>query len=46
MIPRLQWFEIEDQPWCPGWLRDAMTDDLAEVSRRAAPYAPADARRT
>jgi hypothetical protein len=41
VIARVQWFEIEDQPWCPGWLRDAMTDYLAEVSRRAAPYAPA-----
>ena len=41
MIARRQWFEIEDQPWCPGWLRDALTDYLAEVSRRAAPYAPA-----
>lgn len=43
VIPRLQLFEIEDQPWCPGWLRDALTDYLAEVSRRAAPYAPAAA---
>jgi hypothetical protein len=34
-------FEIEDQAWCPRWLRDAMTDYLAEAHRRTRPYAPA-----
>jgi hypothetical protein len=38
---RLHLFEIEDQAWCPRWLRDAMTDYLAEAHRLTAPYAPA-----
>lgn len=41
MIPRLHLFEIEDEPWCPRWLRDAMTDYLAAAHRRAEPYAAA-----
>ena len=35
---RLHLFEIEDQAWCPRWLRDAMTDYLAAAHRAAQPY--------
>ena len=40
-MKRLHLFEIEDQPWCPPILRDALTDYLGFVMRRFAPYAPA-----
>lgn len=35
---RLHLFEIEDQTWCPGFLRDAMTDYLRLVHRVSRPY--------
>ena len=38
---RLHLFEIEDQSWCPGVLRDALTDYLRFVMDRFTPYAPA-----
>ena len=28
---RMQLFEFEDQPWLPGWVRDALTDHLAQL---------------
>lgn len=41
VIPRLQLFEIEDQAWCPGWLRESMTGYLQTVNRTMRPYAAA-----
>lgn len=38
---RLHLVEIEDQPWCPRTLRDALTDYLGFVLERFAPYAAA-----
>jgi hypothetical protein len=38
---RAQLIEIEDQPWCPRSLRDAVTDYLGFVLERFAPYAAA-----
>lgn len=38
-MPRLQLVEIEDLPWCPNALRDALTDYLGFVFERFAPYA-------
>ena len=38
---RFHLFEIEDQPWCPRVLRDALTDYLRFVMDRFEPYAPA-----
>jgi hypothetical protein len=32
-------FEIEDQPWCPGPVRDALTDYLQFTLQRLRPYA-------
>ena len=40
-MARLHLFEIEDQAWCPRWLRDAMTDYLAAAHRKLDPYAAA-----
>ncbi len=34
-------FEIEDQSWCPDWLRRAMTGYLRVVNARLRPYAAA-----
>jgi hypothetical protein len=30
-MARLHLFEIEDQPWCPAWVRDAGTDWIAMI---------------
>lgn len=38
---RLHLIEIEDQPWCPAVLRDAMTDFLRYTMERFTPYASA-----
>ncbi|MBM3461710.1 MAG: class I SAM-dependent methyltransferase [Armatimonadetes bacterium] len=38
---RLHLFEIEDQPWCPAVVRDAMTDYLRTLFALGKPYAPA-----
>jgi hypothetical protein len=38
---RVHLLEIEDQPWCPRSLRDALTDYLGFVLERFAPYAGA-----
>lgn len=38
LIPRVQLFEIEDQSWCPGVIRDAMTDFLRFLMETFAPY--------
>jgi hypothetical protein len=38
-MSRLQLLEIEDQPWCPGFLRDAITDFLRFLLETFAPYA-------
>ena len=35
---RLQLMEVEDQPWCPAPIRDAMTDYLQFVLNAARPY--------
>src|SRR3569833_1492752 len=35
---RLQLLEIEDQPWCPPAIRDALTDYLQFVIDKARPY--------
>ena len=35
---RREWQEIEDLPWCPGWVRDAMTGYLQAVIDQARPY--------
>ena len=37
-MPRIDLPEIEDQAWCPGWLRNAMTGYLQTVIRIARPY--------
>lgn len=37
---RLHLFEIEDQSWCPAFLRDAMTDYLQHVILVTRPYHP------
>ncbi len=38
-MPRLHLIEIEDQPWCPSFLRNAVTDYLAFVENLSpAPY--------
>lgn len=37
---RMQGIEIMDQPWCPVFLRDAMTDYLQHVLNVANPYRP------
>lgn len=39
-LPRLHLFELEDQLWFPDLLRRGMTDYLATVTARTAPYAP------
>ncbi len=39
-MQRLQLLEIEDQPWCPAFLRDALTDYLQHVLKLAQPYRP------
>ena len=41
MIPRCHLFEVEDQSWCPGWLRDAMTGYLHTIISLSRPYSPA-----
>lgn len=33
---RMHLFEFEDQPWLPDWVRDALTDHLAELFRSPA----------
>jgi len=33
---RLQLFEFEDQPWLPAWVRDALTEHLAQLFRSPA----------
>lgn len=38
LVPRLQLVEIEDQPWCPAVIRDAMTDFLRFLMETFAPY--------
>lgn len=38
-LPRLHLFELEDQPWFPDLLRRGLTDYLAALSTRTAPYA-------
>ena len=38
---RIQFIEIEDQPWCPAVLRDAATDYLQHVLNLGQNYAPA-----
>lgn len=38
-LPRLHLFELEDQPWFPDLLRRGLTDYLAAISARTAPYA-------
>jgi hypothetical protein len=35
---RIQLPEIEDQAWCPRWLRDAMTGYLQVIIEKARPY--------
>src|SRR5436309_9808462 len=37
---RLQGIELEDQPWCPAAIRDAVTDYLHFVIAVSRPYAP------
>lgn len=39
MLPKLALAELADQPWCPGWARDAMTGYLHAIIVRARPYA-------
>ncbi len=39
-LPRLHLFELEDQPWFPDLLRRGLTDYLATITARTAPYAP------
>ena len=41
MIPRLSLPELEDQPWLPAWIRDAMTGYLQTVIEQLRPYAAA-----
>lgn len=38
-LPRLQLFELEDQPWFPHLLRCGLTDYLAAIAERTRPYA-------
>jgi hypothetical protein len=38
MLPKLNLPEIADQPWCPAWVRDAMTGYLHEMFARTRPY--------
>ena len=38
-LPRLQLFELEDQPWLPHLLRCRITDYLAAITERTRPYA-------
>jgi len=38
-LPRLQLFELEDQPWFPHLLRRGLTDYLAAIAARTRPYA-------
>lgn len=38
MVRRLDLGEIEDQPWCPRWVRDAMTGFLQEVMAVSGQY--------
>jgi len=37
-VRRLDLPEIEDQPWCPGWLRDALTGYLQVAIEQGTPY--------
>jgi hypothetical protein len=37
-MPRVNLPEVEDQPWCPAWLRDAMTGYLQVVIGLTRPY--------
>lgn len=37
-MQRRQWLEIEDQSWCPAFLRDGMTDYLQHVVTVMEPY--------
>ena len=41
---RQRWFEIHDQPWFPGWLRDLVTEALEAVWTRNRTYHPIAAR--
>ena len=43
-MKRLHLIEIEDQPWLPNSLRDALTDYLQLMTARTKPYAPILAR--
>jgi hypothetical protein len=40
LLPRFNFVEIEDQIWCPGSLRDAITDTLRFVFSLAGLYRP------
>ena len=40
-MKRLHLFEVEDQPWCPEFLRTAITDFLRTLMEWFAPYAVA-----
>lgn len=40
MLRRRHLFEIADQPWCPEWMRVAMTGYLQAIIARTRPYAP------
>jgi hypothetical protein len=37
-LPRLHLFEVEDQPWCPAPVRDALTDYLQFAIEKFRPY--------
>lgn len=37
-MPRIDLPEVEDQAWCPAWLRDAMTGYLQSVTEAVRPY--------
>jgi hypothetical protein len=39
-IPRIQLFEIEDQGWCPRFLRDLATENLRFLQERFRLFAP------
>ncbi len=39
-IPRLQLFELEDQPWFPRTIRDLATDYLHFIEKRFALHEP------
>ncbi|HSM36230.1 MAG TPA: hypothetical protein VK837_07535 [Longimicrobiales bacterium] len=39
-MPRTDLPEIEDQPWCPHWIRDAMTGYLQVVNDTFRPCDP------